>query len=406
MRTSIAALLLLAAAPLALAQSPPAPAAPAQASSAPSPAAAPAPFPKTTYRDEAAQGIARLQTWYNQQTGLYMPHTGWWNSANIITMLANYSLATHSKQFVPVFANTLTQAQVRQTPDATIANDKPGFPGFLNKYYDDEGWWALAWIDVYDVTHDAKYLTTAESIFDDMAASWDSTCGGGIWWSKDKTYKNAIANELFLSVAAHLATHAKTKEQRAKYLDWAQREWQWFRASGMINGDHLVNDGLNMRTCQNNQRKVWSYNQGVILGGLAQLSRAQDAAHHPDPAPLETARAIAEATFTKLTTPEGVLTDRCEWRCSGDGIQFKGIFARNLVELDRAAPHPRYLLFLSVNADTIWLHDQSPDHSFGQAWQGPYNPTADNNPKTEAGIQGSALDAIVAAAQLQSGKRR
>jgi predicted alpha-1,6-mannanase (GH76 family) len=404
MRSSLAALLLLASAPLVLSQTPAASSAPAPAAMQAAPLqAAPAPFPKTTYREEAAQGIARLQSYYNQQTGLYMPHTGWWNSANIITMLADDSLATHSRQFVPVFRNTLLRAQIRQTPDASIANDKPGFPGFLNKYYDDEGWWALAWISVYDVTHDKRYLATAESIFDDMAAGWDDTCSGGIWWSKDRTYKNAIANELFLSVASHLATRERGKSRRAKYLQWARREWQWFQSSGMINDQHLVNDGLNLRTCRNNGRKTWSYNQGVILGGLAELSRALDREHTPDPAPLTIARQIAEAAFTHLTDADGILTDRCEPRCSGDSVQFKGIFARNLVELDRAAPHPRYLLFLDVNADSIWTRSQAPDHSFGQAWQGPY--TAADASKNQAGIQGSALDALVAAAQLQARAR-
>ena len=70
----------------------------------------------------------------------------------------------------------------------------------------------------------------------------DGTCGGGIWWSKDRKYKNAIANELFLSVAAKLALHTFGK-QRKLYLTWADREWRWFLYSGMMNAGNLVNDG-------------------------------------------------------------------------------------------------------------------------------------------------------------------
>ena len=86
---------------------------------------------------------------------------------------------------------------------------------------------SLAWIDVYDLTQEQRYLPMAASIFADMANGWDSTCGGGIWWSKDRNYKNAIANELFLSVAAHLAARTSDPANRAQYLAWAHKEWDW-----------------------------------------------------------------------------------------------------------------------------------------------------------------------------------
>jgi predicted alpha-1,6-mannanase (GH76 family) len=79
----------------------------------------------------------------------------------------------------------------------------------------------------------------AESIFGDMTGGWDDTCGGGIWWKKDRHYKNAIANELFLSIAAHLAARTNGAKKRG-YLARAKREWDWFDASGMINDENLV----------------------------------------------------------------------------------------------------------------------------------------------------------------------
>jgi hypothetical protein len=93
----------------------------------------------------AAQGIQKLQSWYDQKKGLYRT-TGWWNSANAITTLADYAQATGSRQFDPVFRNTFTVAQKTSA-------------GFLNRFYDDEGWWALAWIEVYDLTLRKQYLS-------------------------------------------------------------------------------------------------------------------------------------------------------------------------------------------------------------------------------------------------------
>lgn len=333
--------------------------------------------PGSRYVDEMKSGVEKLQTWYVQSSGLYQT-TGWWNSANAITVLANYSRAANTQQYFPVLSHTFTTAQTTS-------------PGFLNTYYDDEGWWALAWIDAYDLTHDARYLQIAESIFADMSGGWDTTtCGGGIWWSKEKTYKNAIANELFLSVAAHLANRAAAP-QKTQYADWSKREWEWFSASGMINAQTLINDGLdssNPKACRNNGQNAWSYNQGVILGGLAEFSQFSHEASL-----LSRAAAIADAALSHLGGPDGILHDTCEPGCGADGPQFKGIFMRNLMRLYNSAPHSAYRSFAESNADSILKKDQDLHHFFGLVWSGPFD-------SADAARQSSALDAIIAAAEM------
>jgi hypothetical protein len=124
--------------------------------------------PPEQIRKQTLAGIDKLQTWYTQSTGLYQT-TGWWNSANALTVLADYSLVAKSSSYNAVFSNSFQQAQKTNS-------------GFLNNYYDDEGWWALAWIAAYDLTHAQQYLDMASSIFTDMSGGWDATCGGGIWW--------------------------------------------------------------------------------------------------------------------------------------------------------------------------------------------------------------------------------
>lgn len=113
----------------------------------------------------------------------------------------------------------------------------------------------------YDVTGNWQYLQTAESIFADIAKAYNTTpCsggGGGVWWDRAETYVNAIANELFLDVAAHLANRAGPRSWY--YLNWAKKQWTWFQNSGLINSQHLINDGLTNDTCKNNNRTTWSY---------------------------------------------------------------------------------------------------------------------------------------------------
>jgi len=164
------------------------------------------------------------------------------------------------------------------------------------------------------VTGTEEYLTTAESIFEDIKASYNTTPCGGVWWDKANTYVNAIANELFLDVAAHLANRASNATY---YRQWAETEWEWFENSGMINSQNTINDGLDKTTCQNNGGTVWSYNQGVILGGLTELAKATG-----DDSYITTAKTIADAAIAALTT-DGILHDACEPSgCGVDGSQY------------------------------------------------------------------------------------
>lgn len=350
--------------------------------------------PEGEARQRAELGVKALQQWYDPQMGLYKT-TGWWNSANAITAITDFMLASGSKQYVSVLANTYKQAQntVPVEKRSDPKKEVTGFPGFLNRYYDDEGWWALAWIDAYDLTHETRYLTMAQSIFDDMAGGWDDTCKGGIWWNKDRKYKNAIANELFFSVAAHLATRTPT-DVGQKDADWASKEWQWFRSSGMINGDHLVNDGLAIDAktgaCRNNQKMVWTYNQGVLVGALTEWARTGGGADV-----LTQARQIADAAVAHFSDKQGVIHEPCEPKCSADGVQFKGILMRNLRALNAEASEPQFQAAFAANADAIWTKNRTSKNTFGVVWSGPPG-------EPDAGTQSSAIEALVAAIPAKS----
>ena len=74
----------------------------------------------------------------------------------------------------------------------------------------------------------------------------------------------------------------------------------------MINPRNLVNDGLDS-ACRNNHRTTWTYNQGVILGGLSMLAKQTGDAKF-----LERAQSIALAAISRLTDQHGILHDPCE----------------------------------------------------------------------------------------------
>lgn len=319
----------------------------------------------TDAADRAAAGVKALQGWYDAETGLYET-TGWWNSANALHAVIDYMVFSGDRPYLDVVENTFT---------ANAAGN------FINDYYDDQGWWALTWLRAYDLTGDEKYRDMAETIFADMETGWDDVCGGGTWWNKDRQYKNAIANELYLQVAARLYEATAKPE----YREWAERAWAWFDGSGMINTLNLVNDGL--RDCANNGDITWTYNQGVILGGLVALARITG-----DTTLLERAEAIADATLEQLVDEEtGILREPCElsFNCGNDGPQFKGIFMRNLYTLYTATQNPAYCEFIEKNAAAIW-ENRGPDDHFGLRWYGRFD-------RSDAARHSSAQEALNAA---------
>ena len=207
------------------------------------------------FNAHAETAAVTLQRFYNRD-GIWAG-AGWWNAANCVEALENVSGANNGQNYLPVLAQTF-KLNARTN--------------FLNEYYDDEGWWALAWIRAYDLTGQTRYLTAAKVIFRDLTNGWSDHCEGGLIWRKLHATKNAIPNELFLLVAIRLHQRTPHDGGAGSYLYWALREWEWFRQTGMINPQNLVNDGLN-RYCRNDGKTTWTYNQGVILGGLTDYTK-------------------------------------------------------------------------------------------------------------------------------------
>ncbi len=324
-----------------------------------------------------AAGMAALQLFYNLSTGLWNS-TNWWNSANVLETTIDYSAATNTSTYRGNIYNTFEKNKNSQ---------------FLNPwFYDDEGWWALTWIKAYDLTGETRYLTMAKTIFNDMKQGWDSTCGGGVWWDKKREYKNAITNELFLTIAARLHLRTPGDKGAGSYLDWAQREWKWFKQTKMINQKNLVNDGLNS-ACKNNGQTTWTYNQGVILGGLVDLYKSTN-----DKELLTQAHAIAEAAITHLA-PNGVLQEPCNpATCGTDAPQFKGIFMKNLVYLYQTSPKPKYKQFIAENARSILWQSRNHLNQFGFSW-------AEEFDIADPARQSAALDTLNAAFLLTNQRR-
>lgn len=155
-----------------------------------------------------------------------------WTSTVLATTLIDYSGLTGDHQYFPNFIEFFSKQPVLH---------------LRFQKYDDKLWVALTYLRgaKYAAIHDPKwikpFLKRAQSFYKMAMSGWDNTsCGGGMVWGQGSKYKNAVTTELWIT--ASMCMYEVFKEENM--LHAAIRGWVWFRMSGMINEEGLVNDGL------------------------------------------------------------------------------------------------------------------------------------------------------------------
>ncbi|WP_424681257.1 glycoside hydrolase family 76 protein [Frateuria sp. YIM B11624] len=348
----------------------------------------------TTHAVDGPTTVARARVAAEVLMGSYDPDkawfpSSWWNSAVTLQTVGDYMQRTGDRRYLGQLDNTFEKDK-GAFPAGVLSGD-PLLGNFTSRAIDDSEWWALTWIQAYDLTRNPKYLDMAVTIADYVHGYWDtSTCGGGVWWNAERTYKNAVTNGLWIRLTAEL--HNRIGGDRM-WLARSRTAWAWFTGSGMINDNGLVNDGLT-DACANNGQTVWSYNQGLAIGAGLELWRATR-----DPSILATVRRLADAAIAPggLAT-HGVLTERCDaldQTCDDNAKQFKGIFMRYWTDLVDTTHDRRYAAFLDAQAQAVWNDDRDAAGRLGTRWSGA---TSDGHPNVfDWRTQASALSALIGA---------
>ncbi|KAJ6577077.1 glycoside hydrolase [Mycena sp. CBHHK59/15] len=315
----------------------------------------------------------RLQSHYfNIITGEYTGGSHW-TDANAIEDIHNLMLATGTGEFSSLADNSYIGRTANLQADLGISL----WSTILGGSYDDASWiilslWKIADYKAARGLDASAYIASANTIHSIVEAQWDTTvCGGGVWWSSAKNYKNSITNELFLFVSA---TGAINFPSNTAFLANANKTWNWIKNSGLRNAQGLYNDGLTS-SCANNGEETWIYNQGVIASGLAALYVVTG-----DVSLLDEAEITLDATISLLTT-NGILRESCDdaasggTTCDSDQQIFKGIFTKLLqYYLDRAndpARTAKYSGFLGAQSSAVYHYGTDASTDVGSVWYAP-----------------------------------
>jgi mannan endo-1,6-alpha-mannosidase len=211
----------------------------------------------------------------------------------------------------------------------------------MGLWNDDIMWWGMPAITLSELfTKDTAlpaggtFGILSTNTIDDIWSSWDtSTCGGGIFWTRDRNaasfslrnYKSTISNVQYISMGARI--YLLTSNQT--YLDQAIMVYNWLTRIGLATKDGHVWDGADAPNCA----EIFelpipaSYLYGQLIQGLAELYLATGKTSYLSDAELYTNQALI--TFTK----DSILTDRCEPNCALNSVTPKGILLRGLATL-------------------------------------------------------------------------
>jgi predicted alpha-1,6-mannanase (GH76 family) len=264
---------------------------------------------------------------------------GYWPQAHALDVLVDGYLRTNSS----IYTGYMNDWKV----GVKIKNGNT----YLNEFYDDMQWIALAMLRTYDATQDTQWLNESIALWNDIITGWNTNQGGGIAWRKSQLdYKNTPANAPACILSARL--YKQTNE--AKYLTWAQQIYNWQKATLVNPTSGLVYDGIN-RTgdgkLDNDPGWNFAYNQGTFIGAALELYTITNNINYLNDAIKTADNFIIDPNLS----PNGIMRNSD----NGDGGLFNGIGVRYLALLIQNTGLPSgkkdaYLNYLKKNAENLW----------------------------------------------------
>jgi hypothetical protein len=209
------------------------------------------------YLSLARAGVAQAQKrwrdrargWYDSRLGdrEHYPLATIWDSVPLFESLDAIAIAQPSaadRHAVAGFAAGAERYLNRGLRPLPGYSPYPGDSGpNTETWFDDNGWWGIAFMQAFRATGTHRYLTDAQRALRYIAAAgWDPN-GGGIWWDTDHPYKSgpALAADTLLAALVYQQTgSAFALEQARKFLAWANTAG--FASSEGLYADSSVSD--------------------------------------------------------------------------------------------------------------------------------------------------------------------
>ncbi|NCD72325.1 glycoside hydrolase family 76 protein [Mucilaginibacter agri] len=234
-------------------------------------------------------------------------------------------------------------------------SDKPPVPAYQDyvtkerlssRFYDDNQWIAIAYLDAYRRNHKKKYLDVSEMICKFMLSGRDTVTGGGMYWKEgDLSTKNTCSNGPGVLVLLQL--YQLTNDSH--YLTSAFDIYHWTNKR-LQAPDGLYYDNINTKTLKIAEAK-YTYNTGTMLQANVILYKMTREKKY-----LAEAQRIA-AAGRKYFFKDGRLPNGEYW--------FNAVMLRGYEELYKVDKNKAWIDFYQQDADAIWATERDENNMLG-----------------------------------------
>ncbi|GAC1424590.1 MAG: glycoside hydrolase family 76 protein [Chitinophagaceae bacterium] len=233
-------------------------------------------------------------------------------------------------------------------------SDKPPCPAYQDyilkerassRFYDDNQWVAIAYLDAYNRNHVRKYLHISKMIYRFMMSGQDTVTGGGLYWKEgDKTTKNTCSNGPGILVALRLYQITKKKT----YLQSALNIYQW-ASKHLQSADGLFYDAIKIPSLKISEQK-YTYNTGSMLQANVLLYTITK-----DEKYLVEAQRTAKAGMTYFFKNNRLPHEY--W--------FNAVMLRGYAALYKVDKNREWINFFEEDAEKVWNTERSADNLLG-----------------------------------------
>lgn len=224
--------------------------------------------------------------------------------------------------------------------------------GSSDRFYDDNIWLAIDFVDLYKSSGQQRYLDKAVEIWKFVMSGYDEKLHGGIYWCEQtKETKNCCST----APAAVCALKLYEATGDRSYMGVGMKLFQWAQGWLFDEAEGLYNDNVNVSDYKTNKAK-YSYNTGQMIQAGAMLYRLTQQDVY-----LKHAQYCAERAYErwfKEIAGKRMLE-------SGD-VWFDAVLLRGLIELYNVDGNRTYLDAVDHTLEYAWKHGRDEQGLFGK----------------------------------------